>query len=152
MNSIPDPHSQSPDTKTPATAPEIVTTTPTPFAHRGVGKIARLPKQRSLYTEARPAHSYAFIVQAIGTGVTRNQLSTLGGIVAILLWSTTFALARSLSESLGANHGGGSRLFSQRTVLPGTPLGHPEPGGATFSASAGIICLAADRCSFCTPP
>jgi len=30
-----------------------------------------------------------------------SQLSTLGGLGAILLWSTTFALARSLSERIG---------------------------------------------------
>ena len=48
-----------------------------------------------------------------------RQLSTVGGLAAILLWSTTFALARSLSEQVG-----------------------PITAGAAVYLIGGILCLA----------
>ena len=43
---------------------------------------------------------YSFGVQSIGKG-TSTRIGTVSGFVAIVMWSTTVALARSLSEELG---------------------------------------------------
>jgi drug/metabolite transporter (DMT)-like permease len=53
-----------------------------------------------------------------------GQLNTCGGLAAIVLWSTTFALARSLSEQVG-----------------------PITGGAAVYLIGGCLCLARLVCS-----
>ncbi|MFZ4288785.1 aromatic amino acid DMT transporter YddG [Variovorax sp. HJSM1_2] len=73
--------------------------------------------------------------------IAQNRSATLKGLVAVLLWSTTVGLIRSISELLGPI-GGAAMIFSVGGILAALALGVPRPasfnriylfvGGALF--------------------
>ena len=75
------------------------------------------------------------------SGLSQEQRGTLTGLVAVVLWSSTIGLIRSISELLGPT-GGAAMIFSVSGILAVLALGVPRPasfkrvylfvGGALF--------------------
>jgi drug/metabolite transporter (DMT)-like permease len=75
------------------------------------------------------------------SGLSQEQRGTLTGLVAVVLWSSTIGLIRSISELLGPT-GGAAMIFSVSGIVAVLALGVPRPasfnrvyllvGGALF--------------------